>query len=205
MASVAGVLEVLFLPQFLEISGVVGGEGGRFDLNDVVLHEGEGVVGEVERAGPDGGAVAHDEFVMHQFHPGDAPPGIAERLHLRAGPGRGRILTGGEIGRERFIAIVANADGDASGGALVQRGRELLLEGVAQTHVVDSEIKAGAGRLDKGNKSVHYRGGFLFVLREKEEGKRIGRRGRFVHIKRRMRTIVRRATAKSFLNRAAER
>jgi len=36
--NVAGVLEVLLLPELLEILRVVTGEGRRVDLDDVVLH-----------------------------------------------------------------------------------------------------------------------------------------------------------------------
>jgi hypothetical protein len=73
---VAGVLEVFPFPELLEVLRVISGERGRIDLDDVVLHEGEGVVGKIGRAGPDRGAIANDEFAVHELHPGDAPPGI---------------------------------------------------------------------------------------------------------------------------------
>ena len=71
-----GVFEILLFPELLEILCIIGGKWRGIDFDDVVLHQRKGVVGHVSRAGPDGLAIAHNEFAVHQFHPGDATPGI---------------------------------------------------------------------------------------------------------------------------------
>ena len=63
--NLAGVLEVFLFPELFEILGVRAGERGGVDLDDVVFHQGKGVVGHVSGAGPDRAAIAHDEFAVH--------------------------------------------------------------------------------------------------------------------------------------------
>ena len=75
--NVAGVLEVFFLPELFEILRVVTGQTGRIDLENIVFHQCKCVIRHVGRAGPDRLAVADDEFAVHQFHAGNAAPGIA--------------------------------------------------------------------------------------------------------------------------------
>ena len=85
-----------------------------------------------------------------------------------AGAGGSRVLTGGDIGLRRFIAVVTKTNLHTRVGTFAQSGHEPGAERIAEPHIVNRKVENLICGTDKRGQPRHHGVGGLLAFGEKK-------------------------------------